>query len=86
MGICCCCGDDVQSKQYSSGAHIGQVLDEENIVMIVRNIMEGGVMIDVEIKNMMPKTCQSLLFSATFPSQVVEFAIHDELNSDEITR
>jgi len=36
------------------------------------------------IKKMMPKTCQSLLFSATFPAAVVEFASKMVLNPDKI--
>lgn len=56
------------------------VLDEADNM-----VEEGGHRANsLQIKKMMPETCQSLFFSATFPTQVVDFASKMVLNPDKI--
>ena len=56
------------------------VLDEADNM-----VSEGGHRANSQlIKKMMPKTCQSLLFSATFPEDVVKFADKMINNPDKI--
>jgi ATP-dependent RNA helicase DDX19/DBP5 len=57
-----------------------RVLDTRNVKVFVLDeadtmVEEGGHRANSSlIKKSMPKTCQSLFFSATFPPEVVEFA------------
>ncbi|KAN0065814.1 RNA helicase required for poly(A+) mRNA export [Thecaphora frezii] len=72
--------DLIKSKSIDTSAIKVFVLDEADNMLDQQSLGEQSI----RVKNTMPKTCQLVLFSATFPDHVHEFALRLAPGANEI--
>ncbi|SNX85229.1 probable DBP5 - RNA helicase [Melanopsichium pennsylvanicum] len=72
--------DMIKSKGIDTAAIRVFVLDEADNMLDQQSLGEQSI----RVKNTMPKSCQLVLFSATFPTNVYEFAVRIAPGANEI--